>query len=39
MLAILQGCGDEGPEFPQRSYFIGYQIFMAAGQPERAKTA
>jgi tetratricopeptide (TPR) repeat protein len=36
-LAFLAECGGEGPEFPQRDYFIGYQVLTAAGQAERAK--
>ena len=38
-LAILQECGGEGPEFPQRDYFICYQVLTAAGQAEAARTA
>jgi class 3 adenylate cyclase/tetratricopeptide (TPR) repeat protein len=38
-LAILEECGGEGPEFPQRDYFICYQVLAAAGQTERAQAA
>jgi tetratricopeptide (TPR) repeat protein/class 3 adenylate cyclase len=38
-LAILEECHGEGPEFPQRDYFIGYQVLKAAGQPDRARAA
>ena len=38
IVAILEDCGGEGPEFPQRSYFIGYQVLAAAGQSKRAQT-
>ena len=36
---ILEECGGEGPEFPQRDYFICYQVLSAAGQGERARAA
>jgi class 3 adenylate cyclase/tetratricopeptide (TPR) repeat protein len=35
-LTILEECGGEAPEFPQRDYFICYQVLTAAGQVERA---
>jgi hypothetical protein len=38
-LALLEECGGEGPEFPQRDYYIGYQVLASAGQQERAQTA
>jgi tetratricopeptide (TPR) repeat protein len=38
-LVILEECGGEGPEFPQRDYFIGYQVLAAAGQEEAAWAA
>ncbi len=38
-LAILEECGDEGPEFPQRDYFICYQVLAVTGQQERAQAA
>jgi hypothetical protein len=38
-LALLDGCGGEGPEFPQRDYFICYQALAAAGQEENAYDA
>lgn len=36
---LLETCHGEGPEFPQRAYFIGYQVFTANGETERAHTA
>jgi class 3 adenylate cyclase/tetratricopeptide (TPR) repeat protein len=39
VLAILDSCGGEGPEFPQRDSFICYQIFSATHQANRARTA
>jgi hypothetical protein len=38
-LAILEECGGEGPEFPQRDYFICYQVFSAAGQEKAVRGA
>lgn len=38
-LEVLADCGGEGSEFPQRSYFISYQVLAAAGQPDQAQTA
>lgn len=38
-LTILASCGGEGPEFPQRAYFIGYQVLAAAGQAKQARAA
>jgi tetratricopeptide (TPR) repeat protein len=38
-LAILDDCGGDGPEFPQRDYFTCYQVLAAAGQREAAQTA
>jgi class 3 adenylate cyclase/tetratricopeptide (TPR) repeat protein len=37
-LSILEEYGGEGPEFPERDYWISYQVLVAAGQTERAKT-
>ena len=37
-LTILEECGGEGPEFPQRDYFICYQVLATAGRTERAET-
>ncbi len=36
-LTILAQCGGVGPEFPQRAYFICYQVLSAAGQIETAR--
>jgi predicted ATPase/class 3 adenylate cyclase len=36
---ILDECGGEGPEFPHRDYFVCYQVFLAAGETEAARTA
>jgi hypothetical protein len=38
-LTILEECGGQGPEFPQRDYFICYQVLVAAGAPEPARAA
>lgn len=38
-LTILETCGGEGPEFPQRAYFICYQVLAAAGQDQPAQAA
>ncbi len=38
-LAILEECKGEGPEFPQRDYFIIYRVMLAAGKGQQAKTA
>jgi predicted ATPase len=38
-LALLEECGGEGPEFPQRDYFICFQILAATGQVKPAQTA
>jgi tetratricopeptide (TPR) repeat protein len=38
-LAILEDCGGQGPEFPQRDYYVCYQVLAAAGQIERAGAA
>jgi tetratricopeptide (TPR) repeat protein len=38
-IAILDECGSEGPEFPQRDYLIGYRVLRAAGQQEQAAAA
>jgi hypothetical protein len=38
-LTILEECGGEGPESPQRDYFLCHQVLAAAGQAERAQTA
>ncbi|MCB0167780.1 MAG: tetratricopeptide repeat protein, partial [Anaerolineae bacterium] len=36
---LLETCQGEGPEFPQRAYFICYHVFTANGEPERAHAA
>ncbi len=38
-LAILKECGGKGPEFPQRDYFMCYQVLSAAGREDEACTA
>jgi adenylate cyclase len=38
-LALLEECGGEGPEFPQRDYYIGYRVLTSAGSEERADVA
>jgi predicted ATPase/class 3 adenylate cyclase len=38
-MAILDGCGGQGPELPQRDYFVCYQIFKANSQLEPARSA
>jgi tetratricopeptide (TPR) repeat protein len=38
-LAILDECQGEGPEFPQRDYFLCAQVFAAAGETETARRA
>ncbi len=38
-LTILEECGGEGPESPQRDYFVCYQVLSAAGQEETAWAA
>jgi tetratricopeptide (TPR) repeat protein len=38
-LTILKECKGEGPEFPQRDYFICHQVLATAGQTERAQAA
>jgi adenylate cyclase len=38
-LIILGECGGEGPEFPQRDYFLCYQVLKATGQKEAARVA
>ncbi len=35
-LDILEECGGEGPEAPQRDYFICAQVFAAVGRPAAA---
>lgn len=35
----LQTCNGEGPEFPQRDYFICYQVFGATGDTSTARSA
>jgi hypothetical protein len=37
-LLILDGCGGEGPEFPQRDYFSCYRVLAAVKQRSRAET-
>jgi tetratricopeptide (TPR) repeat protein len=36
---ILNECGGEGPEFPQRDYFICHQVFTANGEKRLAQLA
>ncbi len=36
---ILEECRGEGPEFPQRDYFVCYQVLAAGGQMEQAHAA
>jgi predicted ATPase/class 3 adenylate cyclase len=38
-LTILEECGGEGPEFPQRDYFLCYQILKAADRHDEARDA
>jgi tetratricopeptide (TPR) repeat protein len=38
-LTILKESDGEGPEFPQRAYFIGYQVLAASGQTQQARPA
>lgn len=38
-LAILAECGGEGPETPQRDYFICYRVLTTAGRTEAARAA
>ncbi len=38
-LAILDECEGEGPEFPQRDYFLCSQVFAAAGDAAAARHA
>jgi predicted ATPase/class 3 adenylate cyclase len=38
-LAVLNGCGGEGPEFAPRDYYICHQVFTALGQGEKAQAA
>ncbi|MFQ5577872.1 MAG: tetratricopeptide repeat protein, partial [Anaerolineae bacterium] len=38
-LAILQECDGQGPEFPQRDYFVCYRVMTAAGQTQTARAA
>jgi predicted ATPase/class 3 adenylate cyclase len=38
-MTILDECGGEGPEYPERDYFICYQVFAAAGQEEASHAA
>ncbi|MBI1879858.1 MAG: tetratricopeptide repeat protein [Chloroflexi bacterium] len=37
VLAILEECGGEGPELPERDYWVSCQVLMAAGQTDRAR--
>lgn len=36
---ILENCQGAGPEFPQRCYFVCYQVFHAIGKAQEAKQA
>jgi tetratricopeptide (TPR) repeat protein len=38
-LAILDECEGEGPEFPQRDYFLCYQVFAAVDNTTTARYA
>lgn len=38
-LALLQACGEIGPEFPQRDYYICFRILHATGQHVTALNA
>jgi tetratricopeptide (TPR) repeat protein len=38
-LAILEECKGEGPEFPQRGYYICYQVLHAVGETDSARRA
>jgi adenylate cyclase len=38
-LTTLDGCGGAGPEFPQRDYFVCYEVLSATGQAEAARSA
>jgi tetratricopeptide (TPR) repeat protein len=38
-LVILDACGGEGPEFPQRDYFLCAQVLQAAGEQLAAQQA
>jgi tetratricopeptide (TPR) repeat protein len=38
-LAILEECGGEGPEFPQRDYYICYQVLQAVGEMDGARNS
>ncbi len=38
-LAILDGCMGEGPECPQRDYFVCYEVLSAVGRNEVAMRA
>ncbi|MEM7029546.1 MAG: tetratricopeptide repeat protein [Chloroflexota bacterium] len=38
-LKILDECGGEGPESPQRDYFTAYQVLTAIGKSDRAQKA
>ncbi len=39
VLSILDGCGGEGPEFPQHDYFVCYQVLSSAGEEQAAHRA
>ena len=39
ILTNLETYGSEGPEFPQRAYFFGYQVLATAGQAKQAQAA
>jgi predicted ATPase/class 3 adenylate cyclase len=38
-LTILDECKGQGPEYPERDYFVCYQVLSAAGQTEAARAA
>ncbi|MCB0112744.1 MAG: tetratricopeptide repeat protein [Caldilineaceae bacterium] len=39
LLALLDGCNGEGPDFPQRDYLICYRVLGALGDHQRAQHA
>jgi class 3 adenylate cyclase/tetratricopeptide (TPR) repeat protein len=38
-LAILTACDGDGPDFPQRDYWVCHQVFQALGEQELARHA
>jgi len=39
VLMLLEECGGEGPEFPQRDYYICYEVLTMTGRETEAHTA